>query len=248
LTEFPLPSSYYLEALPVESARFVAAARRAGLDTGVATCPGWDVAKLIVHLGVLHRWVAQMVAGGLTERLDTRVIERAPDGDERIAWFEDGSLELVRALQDAGDDRVVWTLEGGGRSGFWFRRMAQETMVHRLDIELAAHVKGPADSLLAADGVDEYWSVQLGRKLRRQPIDGLEGVLALRATDVEAEWTVSLTRDALTLLAPGSPAEVTVSGPASELLCFVWNRHPLTTSTIQGNRSLIDVWSELVQL
>jgi hypothetical protein len=151
-------------------------------------------------------------------------------------------------LRNAGDDQTVWTFEGVGRSAFWFRRMAQETMVHRLDVELAAHFEGLVDPLLAADGVDEYWSVQLGRKLPRQPIEGLEGVLTLRATDVEAEWTVALTQDTLTLLAPGAATEVTVSGPASELLGFVWNRGHLDTSEVRGDRRLIDDWSELVQL
>ena len=223
-------------------------ARRAGLDAAVAACPGWNVAKLIVHVGVLHRWVASMVAGGLVERLDTRAVERAPDGNERIAWLERGSRELEQVLADAGDDRVVWTLEGVGRSAFWFRRMAQETMVHRFDVELAAGIQSSVDPLLAADGIDEYWSAQLGRKLPLQPIDGLEGVLALLATDVDAAWTVSLSRDALALLAPGSPADVTVAGPAYELLSFVWNRRPLTTGTIEGDRRLVDDWPELVRL
>jgi hypothetical protein len=41
--------------------------------------------------------------------------------------------------------------------GFWIRRMAQETVVHRVDAELAAEVApGAIPDDIALDGIDEF--------------------------------------------------------------------------------------------
>ena len=42
----------------------VTAARSAGLDTPVPSCPDWDVTALLRHVGKIHRWVAQVIATG----------------------------------------------------------------------------------------------------------------------------------------------------------------------------------------
>ena len=77
-----------------------------------------------------------------------------------------------------------------------------------------------------------------------KPEQSASSLLTRLPTDANGEiWSV---RD--TAIPPAARAEVTVSGPASELLCFVWNRRPLTMSTIERDRRLIDDWSELVQL
>jgi uncharacterized protein (TIGR03083 family) len=248
MIDLPLAPAYYLDALPIESKRLADAARKAGLEASVPTCPGWDVAKLLVHVGVVHRWVATMVSGGLTERFDHRLVERAPDGEERITWFERGSAELVTALDEAGVGRPVWTLAGLGHTQYWYRRMVQETLMHRLDAGLAAGVREDTDPSLAADGIDEYWTDWIARELRQRPIDALHGTLSFRASDVDATWTVSLARDGVGLLGPGSPAEVRVTGPSFELLSFLWNRGQLSKSTVVGDRELIDNWVRLVQL
>ncbi len=245
---FPLPYEDYLEIIITESERFALAARTAGLQSPVANCPGWDVAKMILHVGVLQRWVAAMVKDGILERLDFTAIERAPDGEARIVWMEEGSHELVDVLREAGDQRAVWTFEEIGRSSFWARRMAHETMVHRIDLELACTTMSLVELRNIADGIDEYWSAQLGRNLRRGSIFGLTGVLTIRATDVDAEWTVELTDGDLLQLPHNSPADVTVTGPVEELLLFLWNRGTLRTSEVIGDRKLVDAWPEIVRL
>jgi len=39
------------------------AAAEAGLDAKVPTCPAWDVTKLVVHQGMVHRWAAANLRG-----------------------------------------------------------------------------------------------------------------------------------------------------------------------------------------
>jgi len=106
----------------------------------------------------------------------------------------------------------------------------------------------PVGVELAADGIDEFWTAQLGRKLPTNPIPGLSGVLRVTATDVDASWTISLEPDSFTLLGQDAVAPAELSGRAEDLLWFVWNRGPATTCSVVGDRHLVDDWPELVRL
>ena len=47
--------------------------------------------------------------------------------------------------------------------GFWSRRLASETLVHRWDAELDAGIDGaPMDAAVAADAVDEHLGCFVG--------------------------------------------------------------------------------------
>jgi uncharacterized protein (TIGR03083 family) len=253
---FPLPAASYLRAVAAESSQFGAAARRASLSTPVPSCPGWDVEQLIRHVGTLHRWVASLVsdeAGGGAERGSFD-----PGGMEATAlysWLAGGRAELLQALRAAGTDRPARTLLGPGRSGFWFRRMAHETAIHRLDLQNAADGRSSGlAAAFAADGIDEFWAVQLNRKLARRPVPELAGTLRLRATDVDAGWLVRLDGRSATAQRLDGPAaemaepEVTVEAPAALLLLFLWNRAELPDAGVSGLSRLVERWPELVRM
>jgi uncharacterized protein (TIGR03083 family) len=189
-----------------------------------------------------------LVGEGRIEPFDRRQLPSPPEGNERFDWFDRGSALLVDTLAAAGTERATWTLPGLGRSGFWFRRMAQETMVHRVDAEQAGGEPSAVAPELAADGIDEFWTAQLGRKLPLSPVPGLHGTLRLVATDVDASWTVSLAPDAMEIRADGDDADTVVTGSAEDLLWFVWNRRPATACTVTGDRQLFDDWPQLIKM
>ena len=67
----------YLAVLATEATTLAAAAEEAGLDADVATCPGWSVADLVLHLGEVHRWATAAVASKATKLSEvTRVVRR----------------------------------------------------------------------------------------------------------------------------------------------------------------------------
>nr|MDT0667734.1 maleylpyruvate isomerase N-terminal domain-containing protein [Micromonospora sp. DSM 115978] len=102
-------------------------------DAQVPGCPGWAVEDLVGHLGTIHRWAATIVRTG-------KVAEEppAPSGtpSELLAWFDEGRAELVATLLGVDSDRECWTFGPRPRTaGFWIRRQAHETAVHRWDLE-----------------------------------------------------------------------------------------------------------------
>jgi uncharacterized protein (TIGR03083 family) len=129
------------------------------LAAPVPSCPGWTVADLVRHVSevYLHKTEAMRHA----EWPDPW----PPDlsGEEPIALLDRAYSALTAefAAHPAGDKSITWF--GPDQTvGFWIRRMAQESVIHRVDAELAlgaAVAPIPAD--LAVDGIDELLRVFL---------------------------------------------------------------------------------------
>lgn len=250
MERFPLSSQRYIEAITIETERLADAASH-DLRSAVPSCPGWDVFHAVVHVGIRHRWATAMVTDSATERLDHNVIERPSPESDPLSWLRDGAEKLAAALGAAGPCRRVWTLVSEqGSTAFWFRRMAQETLVHRIDIEHAIGRRSDVDPLLAADGIDEYWSVFLSRRQRAVgPDDAVNTRLDVETTDVSARWLIELApgKIAISTDSGTSCASTLVRGPAASLLCLMWNRPPSEPYTIMGDRSVLDRWTEFVR-
>ena len=113
--------------------------------------------------------------------------------------------------------------------GFWIRRMAQETVIHRVDAEQAAGVPlaGIPDDL-ALDGADEV----LERFLAYGSKEEYSG--SLPATDRppvlvragERGWLVRAKPDGVVVepAAPDAPAPATISGAPVPMLLWLWRR------------------------
>jgi uncharacterized protein (TIGR03083 family) len=148
----------YLEHLRADAGRLSVVARQADLAAPVPSCPGWTLEDLVAHCGEVYAHKVQILRLGRAPLPDERV---APPTGRAVLEYHDGQLDdLVRELQEAGPDAETYTwFPGEHTAGFWFRRMAQEALVHRVDGELAAGAPvGPVDPVLAADGVDEVLS------------------------------------------------------------------------------------------
>src|SRR4029453_10276847 len=79
--------------------------------------------------------------------------------------------ELLEALGSTDPATLLWTFHPPDQTaGFWRRRMAQETVVHRVDAESAHGRPRPVPAALAADGVDEGLAGVLA-----PPLDGRPG-------------------------------------------------------------------------
>ncbi len=62
----------HCDALTLEVERFANVMALASGDTIVATCPGWTVNHVALHLGVIHRWAEELVR----TRSRARILER----------------------------------------------------------------------------------------------------------------------------------------------------------------------------
>lgn len=240
----------HVAALEREGGLLVDAARRAGPDAPVPTCPGWRVEDLLAHMGFVHRWAAMYVAGALAEMVpeppEAEILAGAPAPGTRPTWVAAGHAELVRALRAAPADLECWTfLPAPSPLAMWARRQAHETAVHRVDAELAAlaapgSAQGrvtPLDPAFAADGVDELLLGFFGRP-GRPPTPGdaqgggdpadrraaATGTIALVPDDRPERWTVRLTPAGVAPARGLFEHDVAVRAGAGDLYLLLWHR------------------------
>jgi uncharacterized protein (TIGR03083 family) len=190
--------------------------RTAG-DEPVAACPGWGIRELVEHLGGVHRWATQIVQTGA--RVDQTP---TPGGRDLTEWFAEGADELLRTLAAADPTADAWSFTADRTAGFWRRRQALETVVHRWDAQRAAGEPERIDPVLAADGLHEVADLMLPRQVRLGRVEPLSRAVRLTATDASGD----------VLLGEGEPA-ATVAGPAELLLLLLWHRVQPTDPRLQ---------------
>ncbi|GII52875.1 hypothetical protein Pth03_12640 [Planotetraspora thailandica] len=216
----------------------------------VPSCPDWSVADLTRHVAEVYLHKAECIRlGAFPDEWPPGVLESDPFA----------SLDKTKALLSEhfsahapGDPAATWH-EPDQTVGFWIRRMAHETVIHRVDAELAAG--GPVSPIpddLALDGVDEVLKLFLGYGSTRWLDDF--GTL-LDAPD-ERPLSVSTSHHAWTLTAAAGPGaqpghvnvtdaatgfdgDALVTGDAGPLMLWLWNRADEASVRTSGDEALL---------
>jgi uncharacterized protein (TIGR03083 family) len=236
----------YIAAIRSNTDALADAAKSAGIDAQVPSCPEWSVSDLLGHMGTVHRWAAMNLdrdPGAEFMRSRDAGID-VPDPAARIEWVREGGAALADALAARSPDDPAWTWAPPHTVRFWHRRQAHETAMHRVDAELAAGAPGPIDAELAADGIDELLGI-VDTRPWLEPIRGEGESLHFHCTDVDGEWTVRLEPDAMLVAREHAKGDVALRGPASALLCWMQGRGPIDALEAHGDRGLLDRWREV---
>jgi len=241
----------HITAVGKEARLLAQAAEQSGLDVDIPTCPGWDMRELLRHLSEIHLWAAAHVAQPHDKPWVDDLAELTvfwpdlavfwPNDNELINSYLDINANLVHALESAPLDVESFTfLPAPSPLAMWARRQAHETAVHRFDAENAAGTASGFDPVFASDGIDELLA---GFAPRRSefPIESIE-TMVVHATDTNDHWQVTLAPDGITTVRGDGPADVTLSGDASDLYLMLWNRGDDSSVTITGDTELLDKW------
>ena len=171
-----------------------------------------------------------------------------PDlGTDVLGALDDAYRQLVGELtaRKPTDHALTW-YEPDQTVGFWFRRMAQETVIHRLDAELAAGVAHDADPRRPRRGRHRRAAgvlprLRLGRvpgRARRAPRRSATGG-PCRSPPSGAGWQVQLGPTEITVERGQSDPEAGVFGEPSAVLRWVWRRAGDDVVQLDGNRWVI---------
>lgn len=242
----------FLDVTRDESARLAATYRGADPAAPVRSCPGWTLAKLVKHTGTAQAWARTIAERRSTDAVDTRGIDLGLPADEAAYgdWLEAGARRLVDVLRTIGPDVPMWSWTGDDRAGFWSRRMAHETAVHRWDAQDAVRdAPDPIDPLLAVDGIDERFENLPATSARAGVTPTGSGeTIHLHATDCDGEWLVRLTPDGAEVSHGHGKGDVAARGSASDLLLVVYGRLPVETVDVFGDAALLARFQELMKL
>jgi uncharacterized protein (TIGR03083 family) len=222
-----MESSRLLTCLAADYERLREVAAR-DLTASVPSCPGWVVNDLVHHVAEVYLHKVECIR-----------LRRAPDSwppdfsaEEPIALLERAYAALTAEFDKhvPTDPAYTW-YEPDQTVGFWIRRMAQETVIHRIDAELALRAdSAPVPGDLAVDGIDEVlalfleygshrWAEEFGPALKEA-----SGRAVRIATDMES-WVVVTNPGGVDLDISGErTAAATVLGTPEVLLRWLWAR------------------------
>lgn len=188
----------------------------------VPSCPGWNVDELLRHVGTAHHRVALIIREARTEA--PHLDETSPPHGGSLSWYEQGVATLLDAMRTVDMATPVWTFSRlDATAAFWHRRMAHETVVHRVDAEQATGAVGPIDTELALDGIAESLEVFLPMLARRNE-DPTTATIHLHATDADGEWLVTIGGGSVGVERGHAKGDAAVRGTAADLHLWLWGR------------------------
>ena len=132
--------------------------------------------------------------------------------------------------------------------GWWRRRQALETAVHRWDAELTADRDAhPLDADLAVDGIEELLLEFLPRWKDTDQAKAMTGTLHLHSTDAESEWTVDMDASPPVVRREHAKGDAAIRGPASSLYLWLWNRTGADSSDLEvfGSAAVVEAWQAI---
>jgi uncharacterized protein (TIGR03083 family) len=213
----------------------LASAAAGRLSEPVPSCPGWTVDVLVRHVAQVYE-----------HKIKCTELGQAPEpwppawpaDRDPIEWFEDahGRILAMFAANEATTPSATWW-PADQTVGFWARRMAQETAVHRVDAQLAAGSPAPIDADLATDGVDEILLRMLAGDWSEDPDDSAGGRRVAISTGGRT-WIVTMERDAMSVVEGDGDADATIGGDPSNVLLWLWGRAPDVAVTFAGDEAV----------
>jgi uncharacterized protein (TIGR03083 family) len=176
------------------------------------------------------------------------------DAQGAIQWLSQSPLILLAAVQDIGPGTEVSTFTGPKPAAWWTRRRLHEATVHRADAAIALGTPYELPAELAADGISEWLDRLADQQALGQPPSLPAGAsMALRATDqdlTENTWTVLGRPEGVQCQGQPANADLTLSGPALDLLLALLRRRPAEDMGIrvQGDAALWRSWLALTPM
>lgn len=223
----PLAPVAYLDHLQADLAA-IAAIPASGLGTAITTCPGWSVADALAHLGHVLASVAARLS--VAPGVDSSAPEIA-DGQDPIEYFAAGAESIIGAMESGDPDELRPNWSGDSTTGFFWRRMAQETLIHRYDIEAAIGEAAAIDPSMAIDGLDELCRVVLPSSGHRLSLPSGGETVHFHVTDPgvgdtlpPGEWMLTFGPEGVTTETTHGKGDMAFRGRAADLLLFAWNR------------------------
>jgi len=237
-----MEASRYLECLAADYGDLRDAVAAVEPAAAVPSCPGWTVADLTVHVARVYLHKAVLICTGQEPQPwpPPGLALPAQIGEPSLALLGRSYGELRAEFRAHEPGTPVPTWFGPDQTvGFWIRRMAQETAIHRVDAELAARLPvTPVPDDLAVDGVDEVLKRMLAYGSQEWPEDfaeldgghlagedGRDTITLAAQGAAPAAWTIRPSPRRVVVEDGGSAdPRVLVQGPAGDLLRWLWGR------------------------
>jgi uncharacterized protein (TIGR03083 family) len=212
-------------------------------DAAVPSCPEWTVSDLAAHVAEVYLHKVECMARGVEPDPWPPEGLRDEAAKDAVGLLDRAYATLIHEFVTRPPDAPSAGWYAPDRTvGFWIRRMAQETVIHRIDAELAAGVAlATVPDDLAVDGIDEFLNIFLAygtatwNQWAREVLHGTEGD-SVRLTTTGGTWLVRPTLEGVHVSAGATGhADAEVTAAPADLLRWVWGRDGDGAVTIDGD-------------
>ncbi|OLF16857.1 maleylpyruvate isomerase N-terminal domain-containing protein [Actinophytocola xanthii] len=236
-----------LEVLDVEGDLLASSAGGADPALAVPNAPGMTLGGTVRHVGSVYRMVVAWVRAGGHQ--PTRW-QRAPeDGQTLEDYLRTGHRALVEQLAEHDPEEACstwWPLHQA--YGFWYRRMAHESTIHRIDVQQAAAgmTVGAISEDVALDGVDEILSLWFTHRLGVLGVaNSWRGQVAVVAGG--QQWIASMSAGGTSAWRAGEDeiegVDASVTSDPTGMFLWLWGRRPIRAVTPAGDRAgIAQLW------
>ncbi|MFC3894250.1 maleylpyruvate isomerase N-terminal domain-containing protein [Lentzea rhizosphaerae] len=240
-----------LDILRREAEKLAMSAFGQPLHKGVPACPGLNLGETVRHVGSGYRRALEWIRLG-REPQAGEWQDHPVEGEDPLEFMRSGAEAALEVLSahDENEPCATWWPDQQNY-GFWRRRLAHETTVHRMDVQGAAGIEvGTVADEVAIDGVDEVLALWLGHKLDVLGVRGSrESFVAVQVEDHvwltrcgprgASAWRVVDPEDAHV-----ADAQVT-AGPMT-MYRWLWGRLPDRMVEVVGDHDAIaQLWALL---
>ena len=230
-----------IRALETEGRRLIDVAR-ADLGLPVPSCPDWTTADLLRHVAGVWEAFRVIVESASTDPPDFGALVEAPAAPDELPAFATERLDvLVAAMSAADPDRPRWSWMGVKPTAALLRRVHLETLVHRVDAELAAQDRTPVDPSVALDGLEELLTESLAERSENLP----SGSLHLHQIDGDGEFMLDVADGAVVVSREHAKGDAALRAGGEDLLLAMRGRRSLDDLEFFGERTVAEQWIAL---
>lgn len=238
-----------LDVLEVEGERLATSTIGSDLEAEVPQLPGMRLGEVVRHVGSVYRMVVSWLHDGSRP---TRW-QRAPAEDQSLVdYLRAGLLEVVHELarHNPLEGCPTWWPEHQNY-GFWYRRLAHETTIHRYDVQMggAAAMVGGIPPEIAVDGVDEIMSLWFTHRLGVLGISDVRpGRVAVHTGD--RRWIAQITPTGTSAwrAEADETVDAIVSSDPAGMYLWLWGRRPNAKVLEAGDPDVVAQLRDLLRM
>jgi uncharacterized protein (TIGR03083 family) len=237
-----------LDVLDIEAAVLAETVGEVREELRIPHAAGLTVGETARHMGSVYRMVLDWMRTGDSPES----WQREPEPFQSLRdYVISGARALVDELarHDPAEPCSTWWA-ADSTYGFWRRRMAHETTIHRADVQAAVDQPvGEVADDVAIDGVDEVLTLWFGHRLTVQGVVGArDGSVAVSTAD--RAWLARVTTGGIAAwrvpLAEVDRTDAVVSGSPPLVYRWLWGQLPEAVVHREGDIAAINqMWALL---
>jgi hypothetical protein len=238
-----------LDVLEVEGERLATSTIGSDPEAEVPHLAGMRLGEVVRHVGSVYRMALSWLDDGSRP---TRW-QRAPAWDQSLVdYLRAGLLEVVHVLasHDPLEGCPTWW-PAHMNYGFWYRRLAHETTVHRYDVQMggAAAMVGGIPPEIALDGIDEILTLWFTHRLGVLGVSDVRpGRVAVHAGNLRWIAQVTATGTSAWRAVTDEPVDAIVSSDPAGMYLWLWGRRPNAQVYEDGSLEAVAQLRDLLRL